>query len=418
MHDKKLKCGKIKKVALVKKAPVFCGKFQTTLSCSLKDKYLEYELEQLKDKVDFQKQSKKRKIGGLLLLLFNLIVIVGIFVYHSTTNDNIHIIDLFNLNIAWIFLGAAVLMFLLCNLIEALKFYQLIKKGTGKKRFFTSLKAHLYGRYYDSITPFSAAGEPYQIYYFSSHGIKGDKATSIPLVKHIFNMLALTLIGVVVLILNIFVGFTANPLIILLSVISTIANVVLISLIVLLSVSKKVGPALVIKCLKLLNKLRIVKNYKVTFFKVCKFVKSYQKSLKQFTKSKLTSFIQIVLALITYIFQYAIVYFIYLAFLPAGGTPGVNFMTIFACMMICDLCASIFPLPGGTVGAELSFDSLFNSWFAPSVFTWAMLIWRILTYFSYIIIGGVLIACSYIKSLIIRKNNEFKEKRQNKKNKS
>lgn len=400
---KNLRKGILKNAVLVKKTLFFGKQFKTTISCSLKEKYTDEEIKRATEKIDYKNKNKKKKFGNLILLIVNLIIIVGIFIYYSQTNDNVHLIDLFKLDIAWIYLILAVLMFISYNLIETFKFYQLIYKGTRKRRFFLSLKTHLYGRYYDSITPFSAAGEPFQIFYLNKHDIKGDKATSIPLVKHVFNLAALAILGIAVLLANIFFNFTSNKIIIVLAIISTIANGAIIALIVLLSVSKKVGPSIVIKLLKLANKMHIIKNYKVTFFKVSRFVKSYQKSMKQFTKSKLTIFTQILLSLLTYMSLYAIVYFIYLAFLPVGDIANVSFLTIFACMMLCDLCAGMIPLPGGTVGAELSFDALFHKWFVPNLFTWAMLTWRILTYFSFIIIGAILTFSTYVKSLIKRR---------------
>ena len=58
-------------------------------------------------------------------------------------------------------------------------------------------------------------------------------------------------------------------------------------------------------------------------------------------------------------------------------------------MILCELCTSIMPLPGGTGMAEISFDALLKNWFSVTLFPWALLIWRILTYFVYII-GGIL----------------------------
>ena len=131
--------------------------------------------------------------------------------------------------------------------------------------------------------------------------------------------------------------------------------------------------------------------------------------MKSFTKSKFTILIQLLLSILTYVTFYAIVYFIYLAFTPVSGIHGVSYLTIFACMILCDLCAGIMPLPGGSGVAEISFDGLFGKWFAPGIFAWAMLIWRFLTFFMFIIIGGVLIFSSYIKSVIKDRLNQKKK---------
>ncbi|MBE5745744.1 MAG: flippase-like domain-containing protein [Clostridiales bacterium] len=410
MRKLKIKQGIIKNAVLVQKASFFNAKFQTTLSCSLKDKYVQTELENAEEKVNYKNKSKKSKIWNTILLVVNFLVIVGIFTYFSLTNGNIYLGELFKLDIAWIYLLCAVLMFLLNSLIETLKYYQLIKKSTGKRRFFLSMKTHFLGRYYDNITPFGAGGQPFQVFYLNKHDIKGDKATSIPVVKHVFQLVAFLIVSIAVLVANIFIPYTRNVIIIVVAAISALANGAIVGTIFLLSVSKKIGPAFIIKLLKFLNKIRIVKNYKVTFFKVCKFVKNYQKSMKSFAKSKLTIFIQIILSILTYVSFYAIVYFIYLAFLPVSQAAQVSYLTIFSCMILCDLTASIMPLPGGSGLAEISFDALFKNWFASNVFTWAMLIWRSLTYFIYIFIGGVQIFSSYIKSLIIKRKQNINKK--------
>ena len=61
-----------------------------------------------------------------------------------------------------------------------------------------------------------------------------------------------------------------------------------------------------------------------------------------------------------------------------------------------DLAASFIPLPGGTGVAELSFTAIFASLMGSDIF-WAMLIWRILTYYSYIIQGILITIYDYFR---------------------
>jgi len=401
----KIKKGYIKRVALIKKAKIFNNNFQTTFSCSLKHKHLNKDIEYAKEQIDFKSKSKKKKIGSLILLIVNFLIIGGIFTYYFATNEIKDLSEIFHNNVKLQFLFLAVIMLLVTIIIETIRFVQLIYKTTGKIRIGLSLKTYLLGKYYDNITPFNFGGQPFQIFYLNKHGIKGDNATSIPLVKHVINTSAFLLLSVLVLILNFIFKFTNSIVIIIIAIMAIILNGSLVALVLLFSVSKRIGPSLVIKILKLLNRLKIIKNYKVTFFKVSRFVKNYQKSVKLVAKSVKTLICQFVLAILNFITFYSIVYFIYLAFIPEN-TFGI--VEILSCMALCDICGGVMPLPGGSGAAEISFDALFSRLFItnPGALPYAMLIWRFLTYFIFIIIGGIQIFCSFIKNKWLARKNK------------
>lgn len=400
----------IKNVAKLNKPHNFCCSFQTTCSCSIKNKYYKEELKLVKEKVEERKQ-KNKKIRSSIILIINFLIIGGIFVYYVLTNDAVRIKDLFSLDIKWKFILCAVLMLLCSIVLESLRIFQLIKKSSKKSRFWLSLKTHMVGRYYDNITPFAVGGQPFQVFYLNKHGVNGEEATSVPLAKQIFTNIAVLIISIIVLIVNAFNPVTDSVAIKIISIVGLLVSGAFTFFVLFLSISKRVGPTIVIWVLKLLSKLHIVKNYKVTFFKVYRFVKNYQRIIKSYSKSALTVFLQILLSILSITSLYAIVYFIYLAFLPLSDSAIVlSFGHIFCCMTICDLCSGIMPLPGGTGLAEISFDTLLKSWFAPIVFPWALLIWKVLTYFSFVLVGFVQNVFVNLKTLL--------KKKQGKKNKT
>lgn len=397
----KIKKGILKNVALIKKASFFDKHFQTTFSCTLKQKNVQDEIKRAEEIIDFKK-PKKKKIFSLLLLIFNFCVIIGIFTYYFSTSEIESIGDFFREDIVWKFLILAVGMLILSLFLETIKIAQLIYKSTGKIRMWLSFKTHILGKYYDNITPFAVGGQPFQIFYLNKKGVKGEIATSIPLVKQMFNTVAFLLISLSVLIANIFLPITNNVVIIIIAIIGTVFNGGVVALVLLFSISKRIGPGIVIKILKLLSKLKIVKNYKATFFKVSRFVKNYQKAVKSVSKNVWIVISQILLSLLNLFAIYAIVYFIYLAFIPNGR---ISIFYIFACMNLCELCGGIMPLPGGSGAAEISFDALFGKLFVsnPGALPFAMLSWRILTYFFFVGYGGIQVISSSIKNKIIKK---------------
>lgn len=401
LFQRRLKKGIVKALkdkGKLKKSHLKNASFQITKSCSLKQKYVEEDLKQTNEKLELRKQ-KKKKITNIILLVVNVLIVGGVLLYYGLTSGIKSFSELINDNVAYKYLLIALGLFVFALIIDSLKYFQLIKKTTGKCKPVTALNTHLIGRYYDSITPFAVGGQPFQIMYLMKKGVSGSKSTSIPLEKHFFSMIAFTIISIGVLISHFIHPITNSVLLITLAIISIVCNSAIVVFILLFSVSKRVMPALVIKILKFLNKMHIVKNYKVTFFKVAKFVKNYQRSMKDFSKSFWTIFIQLMLAFASYLAIYSFAYFIYLAFLPLGGTGGVSWADLFCSAVFCDLCAGIMPLPSGTGLAEISFDRVFKDLFSITVFPWAMLIWRFLMSYSFIAMGGIKVICSYIISL-------------------
>ena len=403
---RKLKKGILKRVAIIKKANSFSGNFQTTFSCSLKQKYNEIEIKTAEELVQKQK-SRRKRILNISLLILNILIVGGFILYYGLTSGIVSFRELIYMNIDYKFLILAVVMVLCVNLFETLRFFYLLKKTTGKGHFWLSFRTHMYGRYYDTITPLSIGGEPFQIYYLNKHNIKGDAATSIPLVKNIYTNIANCIIGSIVLISNFIHPVTTSPFIIIIAFLGLLGSGTLIFLLLLFSINKRVGAGLVIGVLKLLNKLHLIKDYKKTFFKVNRFVLNYQKSMKAISKNVWNFLIQLFLTFCMYACYYLIIYFIYLAFLPLMSSSfTLSYTDIICCMSICDLCAGIMPLPAGTGLAEISFDNLFKSWFSITVFPWAMLIWRTLTCFIYLFVGVIQTICSFAK-----KNREIRKEK-------
>lgn len=398
--------GVLKKIVLFKKASFF-SENKKTYHCFLKSDLENIEFEKAKTKVKEQK-AKRNKILNITLLVVNFLIVTGFIIYYASTSGIKKFSELIYLDVKYIFLILAVLMLLLIIIFESLKLYQLIRHSTRKKRFWLAIKSHMVGRYYDTITPFAIGGQPFQALYLNQHDIKGDVATSIPLAKQIFSNISFFIIGLVVLIANIFYPITNNVLIIIMATIGLISNGTIIFLALLFSINKRIGAGLVVFILKLLNKLHIVKNYKQTFFKVNKFVLNYQKCIKSFSKNIFIFISQILLSLFSYLCSWLIVYFLYLAFLPLHVGESVNLLNVIGCLTFCDLCSSIMPLPSGTGLAEFSFDALFKNWFAPSVFPWALFIWRTLTCFVYIFVGVIQTVCTYIKKTRNNKKNTLK----------
>lgn len=353
-------------------------------SCSIRYKYSIESLKEAEKNVTKSK-AKKKKIWNWIFLLLNIVVVVGICWYQFSTGDAISFGGLLDLNANWGFLALAVLMAICSNLFETTKCFHLIYITTHRFRPFLSYKSTSLCRYYDAITPMSSGGEPYQIFYLKKRGIRGEVATSIPIVKSLFWQISNTSLCVALLIFNARAYLNSNPLIITLAWVSVGINTMVLLSILLLSVSKKVGPRIVIGILKLLSKMKIIKNYQLTFRKVMRFVINYQNCMRSFASNIFTVIIQLILALGELIITMLIPYFIYRTF--AVGPDLIPAIDIITKTLICNIISLCIPIPGGSGVAEISFIAMFSSLFKDGTLTWAMLIWRILSYYIHIVRG-------------------------------
>lgn len=355
------------------------------LSCSIKFKYSVEDLK-LAEKHVTKEKSKRKKLWSWLFVLLNIVVIVGIVCYQFSQNEVKSFDELLALNPNWIYLVIAIVLVISSQLLDCFKSCHLLWYSTHRFRPFLCYKATALCRYYDAITPMSTGGEPYQIFYMKNRGVRGDVAASVPIVKSLFWQIANTLIGIVLLTFNSKAYIGSEPIVVTIAWIALAFNSLVLATILFLSVSKKVGPRIVIGMLKLLAKMHIIKNYQQTFRKVMRFVLNYQNCMRSFASNIFTVLLQLFLAALEIFVSALIPYFIYKTFVPVSINP----LNIVTKVFICNMVSFFIPIPGGSGTAELSFLAMFSSLFPSGTAVWAMLIWRILTYYS-ILLRGIIV---------------------------
>ena len=312
-------------------------------------------------------------------------------------------------HIAWFV--SAFLSFVLVILIETLMFSVILKKSSNKFKFGLNFKTVAIGRYYDCITPFKGGGQPFQIYYFNKFGEKGKHAASVPVSKFVISQFVY-LVFIILLLFNIrrvnFVGETTFS-----SIVNVAAyiglgfQVLWLITILFLSYSKKVGPAMVIGVLKFLAFFRIVKDYRVAYIKVLKFVREYQFTMRK-CMSNFWRFLFLVISnALIMIIRWSVPFFLYCGLC----TPNLDmYFQMLAYSMLLELALGFWILPGNVIFADLAFIAFFRSIFGDHLIFWAILFWRIITYYSYILLGALVKTYDFIKYGLVKKAKEKKTK--------
>ena len=340
-------------------------------------------------------KSRKKKILRSIMLAFNILLVALVFYNFAREQGGIHpLSELIAGQPKWRFLFVAFCFYVLTVVINSLKYFILIKHNTGKFRPWFAFKLSSIGRYYDLITPLGSGGQPFEIYYMKKNGYSSDTAAATPLTKYMIWQFSFFFLCLIILIL--YTKDYLNSPLVLIGAWVGLGIVLLIFLFVfLMSIANKFGAFMVVNTLKLLHKLRIIKNYRVTLFKVLRFVKSYQYSIKRFAKEPLLIISEIFITMLGIITNAIIAYFIYLAFVETSTVSGWE---IICKVCICELASCFIPLPGGSGAQELSFNALIGYLFPEGSFFWAVLFWRILTYYIHIIQGALILIGDFVVS--------------------
>lgn len=345
------------------------------------------KLDEIEQSISKQK-TKKSKILNIVFFIVNMLVVVGILTYQLLNED---FIPLTGITFDWPYLIVIMLLLGSTVLVETMIFSYLMKQNTGKFRFATSYKVGQIGRYYDSITPMATGGQPFQISYLKSRGVPIHTSLSMPVTKYVFGQIAWVLISFICLVIS-WTNKSYGTFVSVTSFVGFILGSLLLFLVFFLSVCKTVGNKLVVKTLKLLHKMKIVKNYDKQYEKITKLVSDFQDVMKQYAKSPKDFIILSIFSILKNVFNYMIPFFI-IKFFGIETDPG-DFIKLFVLTNLVELSASFFPLPGGTGMNEISFKTAFDAFVASSasgsaegILVWVLLIWRFCSYYFYLIQG-------------------------------
>ena len=343
---------------------------------SQKNKYDEVEQSVSK------KSSKKNKITNLIFFIVNIVIVASLMAYQISQEN---FVPISGLRINSLALLICTLLFTCTLFTDTLGFGYLLKQSIGKWRFGLAFKLNQLGRYYDAVTPMAAGGQPFEITYLKSRGIPVHTSLSIPLTKYLFSQIAWVIVCLACLIIS-FIDKSYGTFVSVMSIIGFVFSFFMLAVTIFLSVCKTVGKKLVVKSLKLLQKMKIVKNYDKQYEKITKYISDFQDVMKQYAKSPKDFIIMFVISILKLIINYSIPYFVVMTFMP--GIEGSMYIRLLVLSVLVDLSASFFPTPGGAGMSEISFALAFASIVSESnVLVWVILLWRFYSYYIYLILG-------------------------------
>ena len=323
---------------------------------------------------------KSNKLNIFVCLTCGLIV-VGFIFFSSDAKElqqNFH-----SLRFGWILAGVACM--LLYWLLEALILHSMIKPLYPSQPFQKSFRVAMGGQYFNSITPFSTGGQPFQAYALTKQGLPLGIAMNGLLSKFILYQIALVVISSVLLSLRL-TYFRQE--------VSNFSVVVLIGFFInLLVMLGLIGVALFHQATRricrwiigFLGKIKVLKSPEQKADYMDESLRQLSESFRQMFKNIPLMISGLLLSGVQLLCFMAVPFMVYRAF----GLSEIDFLTIIAAHSFVMMVSAFIPVPGAGIGAEGFFHFFFCKFFtSESQLGLALILWRTITFYFTVFSGA------------------------------
>ncbi len=331
-----------------------------------------------------KRAAYKAWIKKNLFSAISILLMIGILLFFMLTEEGARNLRhvLFHLQPVWLlWIAAGVLAgWLLEGVVLHLFCRHLYKGWTFRQSFYIGMV----GMFYSALTPFSM-GESMEVYNMTKMGMDTGSASSIIAVKSLVHH-AVTFVYSLVLIsfeLEYFQTRVSNFSFI--TVFGLITNSIFIIAVFLFMLNEGMTNTLLQGLIKLLNKIKLHRAAKKLDAKVHEQLQIFHESSRKIGRAYTLYSAAIVLTLVQITIASLISYFVYRSF----SLKGESVFTMVAADTFVTMVASFIPLPGSSGGAEGGFYLFFREFFGRSIIP-GITLWRIATYYSNILIGGII----------------------------
>lgn len=324
----------------------------------------------------------RNKIFNIIVMLLSVIIFISFFIF---SNGYVLLKEhLKTLDKNW--LVGALLCMVAFWLLETMIIYIISKSiYTVPNLFILSLKFAMTGQFFGVITPFSSGSQPAQLYAMVENEIPVGHSGSILMVKFIIHQIILTLYSILVLVFKFNYFSSRIPHFLYFCIFGFAFNTSIIFFAVFFSVSTKMSKKFLCIILRILNKIRIVKDIDSAYEKFETDLISFHENSVFLSKNIVLCISASVLTFLQWTSYYSVPYFIYKSF----GFTEASIVTMIAAHVFLTMFMSCIPLPGAEGGAEGGFYIVFGLFFKASTIVPAIFIWRIIINYLCIAVSGI-----------------------------
>jgi len=277
--------------------------------------------------------------------------------------------------------------------LEAYMLLKLMRRDNADETFHFAWTMTMVGQYYNLITPSATGGQPLQLYEMSKKNYGFGSGTAVLVQKYALYQVSVTFLAIIATILSITTlhqSLEAAKWLIAIGLIVNIAGVVLIFI---LAFNVNAAKGIMMGCLGLLLKLRILKSEAKYREKVTHFIKEYQIAIKELKSHKMQTLKLFAVSILQIVALYSVNYWVYRSL----GLHESNVIIIISLQAILYVAVAFVPTPGAAGGAEAGFLLLFGPIYGAGNSAVAMIIWRLITFYFIILFGGIYLSVHSIR---------------------
>lgn len=320
------------------------------------------------------------KKNTIILLVLTIIILIVIL-----KDDYKEILQvLTSMNIMYILL--AVFFFFFYVFLKAYTMYITID-NKEKISLREAYKHELITQFFNGVTPYSTGGQPMEIYMIREHNISLAQSTNISIQNFIFYQVALVLFGIFAVTYNyIFKLFPETMFLKKLVLLGFIINALVAFGLILVLISKKFTKFVSKVLVKVLAKVRIIKNKEIILEKVNQKLDEFHNCARALKHKKKLIIKAILLNLLSLVCLYVIPLFVVMSLDDFTSLNVLSTLTSSAYVL---LIGSFVPVPGASGGIEFGFLTFYGTFLSKKVVSAVLIMWRFITYYLAIIAGAL-----------------------------
>ena len=341
------------------------------------------------------KSRKKIIFNGVFLAVVFALTIYGVFHGEdlSSMMDAIHRADK-----RWLIPGIALVAFFIWG--ESIIIWYMMRSSGIQLKKRTCFLFSSVGFFFSCITPSASGGQPMQIYYMKKEKISIPVSTVILMIVTITYKLVLVVIGIGIAIFG--RGFLHKYLEGILPVfyLGLALNIFCVTFMTILVFHPLLAKAIMVKGMKLLERLHLVKKKDGRLKKLEDSMDTYRNTAAYLKNNPFVIVKVIGITFIQRMALFAVTWFVYQAF----GLHGTGFWDILFLQAVISVSVDMLPLPGGMGISETLFLTIFSPVFGGLLLP-GMVLSRGLGYYGELLISAVFTA---VAQLTIGKRNPEK----------
>ena len=321
--------------------------------------------------------------------LFNILLVFSltIFVLWFSLKDNFDEIVLLIKNIDHTYLLLLVIVVLAIQFFIGMALTLLTKISNPHYKLIHGIQNGLVASFFHGVTPGSSGGQVAQVYIFKKQNVDISDAASVLWMDFIIYQSTMVVVVFVLLItkLSYFMAYFSN-LLILVILGFIISSGIIVSLWALVKFDK-IYHFITTKGIEICHRLHLINDKQNTIDTLNKQLKRFDNETKKLKANKIV-IIEVIICNIIRLLLYYSIPFICLKALGID-IKAIELVKVMAMSSYISMINCFIPIPGASGGTEATYVIMFSKIFGKVAASSSMLLWRFMSYYFVMIIGGL-----------------------------